>query len=91
MLRTRLIIDGRDYLMPSEDDPETVMANITALVRAGGGFVETVRTLDRTVSVFVSSGASMSVEVTEIEGDSPEGLAEEAWAMHSAFDAYDLE
>ncbi|WP_157421509.1 hypothetical protein [Agromyces sp. Leaf222] len=91
MLRTRLRIDGRDYLLPSDDDPETVMANVTALVRAGGGFVETVRTMDRTVSVFVSAGMSLSVEVTEIDGDSLEAEEEGAWLVQSAFEAYDLE
>ncbi|KQM82362.1 hypothetical protein ASE68_02920 [Agromyces sp. Leaf222] len=84
-------IDGRDYLLPSDDDPETVMANVTALVRAGGGFVETVRTMDRTVSVFVSAGMSLSVEVTEIDGDSLEAEEEGAWLVQSAFEAYDLE
>jgi len=92
MLRTRLRIDGRDYLLPFEDDPETVMANVTALVRAGGGFVETVRTMDRSVSVFVSSGVSLSIEVTEVEGDSPEAMEDEGvWPVQSAFDVYDLE
>ena len=40
------------------------MGVITAKVRAGGGFVEIVRTPDRAMSVLVSPGMSLSIEIT---------------------------
>ena len=43
------------------------MGLITAEVQAGGGFVEIVRTPDRAVSVLVSSGMSLSIEVTRAD------------------------
>lgn len=90
MLRTRMRIGGRDYLLPSEADPETVMANITALVRAGGGFVQAVRLPDRAVDVFVSRGMDLSIEVTESEpDDEAPGDTDEPW-VQSDFDPREL-
>ena len=71
MLQTRIKIDGRDYLLPSDSNAETIAGVITAQVRAGGGFVEIVRTPDRAMSVLVSPGMSLSIEVTHID-DQPE-------------------
>ncbi|ANJ27111.1 hypothetical protein ATC03_10605 [Agromyces aureus] len=85
-------IDGREYLLPADHDPETVMANITGLVRAGGGFVEAMRSPDRTVSVFVSPGMSLSVEVTDVDGDVLEHSdSDEPWLPPSALDPFDLQ
>ena len=67
MLQARIRIDGREYLLRPEQDAETIMGLITAKVRAGGGFVEIVRTPDRAMNVLVSSGMSLSIEVTRAE------------------------
>ena len=67
MLQTRIRIDGRDYLLRPGHDAETIMGRITATVRAGGGFVEIVRTPEHAMSVLVSPGTSLSVEVTRVE------------------------
>ena len=76
MLQTRIKIDGRDYLLSSEHDAETIMGIITAQVRAGGGFVEVVRTPDRMVSVLVSPGMSLSIEITHLD-DEPATIEDE--------------
>lgn len=67
MQQVRVRFEGREYLLPRTDDPEVVMANITALVRAGGGFVEMVHTATRRVSIFVSPGMTLSLEVVEVD------------------------
>jgi hypothetical protein len=72
MLQTRIRIDGRDYLLRSEHDAETIMGRITEKVRAGGGFVEIVRTPDRAMSVLVTPGMSLSVELTRVDDHAAE-------------------
>ena len=67
MLQARVRIDGREFLLRPEQDAETIMGVITAKVRAGGGFVEIVRTPDRAMSVLVSPGMSLSIEITRAE------------------------
>ena len=67
MLQARIRIDGREYLLRPEHDAETIMGMITAKVQTGGGFVEIVRTPDRAMSVLVSPGMSLSIEVTRVE------------------------
>ncbi|MFF2495920.1 hypothetical protein [Agromyces sp. NPDC058064] len=84
MQQVRVRFEGREYLLPRTDDPEVVMANITALVRAGGGFVETVHTATRRVSIFVSPGMTLSVEVVEVDdGDGDEDEVIGAAALES--------
>jgi hypothetical protein len=67
MLQARIRIDGREYLLRPEQDAGTIMGMITAKVQAGGGFVEIVRTSDRVMSVLVSPGMSLAIEVTRAE------------------------
>lgn len=78
MQQVRVRFDGREYLLPQDEDPEVVMANITALVRAGGGFVETLRTSARRVSIFVSPGMTLSVEVVEVDDVDDEEVSVDA-------------
>lgn len=73
MLQARITIDGREHFIPPEHDPEAIMRTITEQVRAGGGFVELVRTCDRTVRVLVSPGMSLSIEVVCVH-DVPDGI-----------------
>ena len=71
MLQFRIRIDGQDYLLPSEHHAETIMGMITSQVRAGGGFVEIVRTAERAMSILVSPGMSLSIEVTRVDDQPP--------------------
>ena len=73
MQQVRVRFDGREFLLPRGEDPDVVMANITALVRAGGGFVETLHTATRRVSIFVSPGMTLSVEVVEVDDGDDDG------------------
>ena len=68
------------------------MRTITEQVRAGGGFVEIVRTPDRELSVLVSPGMSLSIEITHVE-DQPaasDADVQEPWLTHSWFDTFDM-
>ncbi len=93
MLQARIRIDGREYLLRPEQDAETIMGLITAKVRAGGGFVESVRTPDRAMRVLVSSGMSLSIEVTRADdqpaapdADLEQVPLDQSWS--SAFDVF---
>ncbi|WP_159602763.1 hypothetical protein [Agromyces humi] len=92
MIQARIRIDGRDYILPPDHDAETVMGRITAQVRDGGGFVEIVRTPERTFSVLVSPGMSLSIEVTHVEDEPATGVAEveESWWVQSSLDPLDM-
>lgn len=67
MLQARIRIDGREHFLPPEHDASAIMGRITAQVRAGGGFVEILRTPDRVLSVLVSPGMSLSIEFTQVD------------------------
>jgi hypothetical protein len=71
MLQGWIRIDGQEHFIPPQHDIEAIMKTITELVRAGGGFVEIVRTPDRVLNVLVSPGTSVSIEVTEVEDPEP--------------------
>lgn len=89
MLQARIRIDGREYLVRPEHDAETIMGRITAKVKAGGGFVEILRTPDRAMSVLVSPGMSLSIEVTRVE-DQPAASDEELEQMPLALSSLDM-
>ena len=71
MLLARIRIDGRDHFLPRDYDAEAIMSRITEQVRAGGGFVEILRTPSRVLSVLVSPGLNMSIELTDVEDERP--------------------
>lgn len=89
MLQARIRIDGREYLVRPEHDAETIMGRITAKVKAGGGFVEILRTPDRAMSVLVSPGMSLSIEVTRVE-DQPAASDEVLEQMPLALSSLDM-
>lgn len=92
MLQARIRIEGREYLLRPENDAEAIMGRITATMKAGGGFVEIVRTSDRAMSVLVSPGMNLSIEVTRVE-DQPAASDEELERMPlrpSWSDAFDV-
>ena len=91
MLQARIRIDGREYLLRPEYDAETIMGRITAKVRAGGGFVEIVRTADRAMSVLVSPGMNLSLEVTRVEDHAAASDDDLEWMSlaHSSLDMFD--
>ena len=92
MLVTRIIIDRREYSLPGREDVEAIMGRITAQVRAGGGFVEVIKTPHRAVSVLVSPGTSLSIEVTHVDDD-PQRVdfdAETEAMQRSALDPFEL-
>ncbi|MFF2369149.1 hypothetical protein [Agromyces sp. NPDC058110] len=91
MLQARMRLDGREYLLPAEQDPEELMAMVTELVRAGGGFVEATRSPEQTVSVFVSPGMSLTLEVVDVPDDAALDGHEESWLTQSTFDPFDME
>jgi hypothetical protein len=64
---TRIIIGRREYYVPAEESPESIMARVTEQVRAGGGFVELIRSPQRTVNVLISPGMNLSIEVVHVE------------------------
>lgn len=59
----RIVVDGRAYSLPGEQDADAIMGRITRLVRAGGGFMELAAAPDRALNVLVSPGMSLTVEV----------------------------
>lgn len=92
MLVTRIIIDRREYALPGRENVEAIMGRITAQVRAGGGFVELLKTPHRAVSVLVSPGTSLSIEVTQVD-DEPHRLdldAQTEAMQRSALDPFEL-
>lgn len=92
MLQARIRIDAREYLLSAAHDAETIMRTITEQVRSGGGFVEIVRTPGRALSVLVSPGMNLSIELTHVE-DHPAALeaeVHEPWSTQSWFDTFDV-
>lgn len=93
MLQAKIRIDGREYFLRPEQDAESILGMITAKVQAGGGFVEIVRTPERAMSVLVSSGMSLSIEITRADdqpaapnADLEQTPLEPSWS--SAFDVF---
>ncbi|WP_173923467.1 hypothetical protein [Agromyces sp. Marseille-P2726] len=76
MLQAWITIDGRAHFLPPELDTEAIMKAITDQLRAGGGFVELVRTPERVWNVLVSPGMSLSIEVTQEEDPVPGTVAD---------------
>jgi len=91
MMQAMIRIDEREYLLPPERE-EAIMDLIASQVRAGGGFVEIVRTPDHVVNVLVSPGTNVSIETRRVE-DLPsapdEGLEAQRW-KHSWLDPFDV-
>ncbi|MCK8609221.1 hypothetical protein [Agromyces sp. C10] len=86
----RIIVDGREYVLPADQDVAGIMTRITDQVRAGGGFVELVDAPGRTLSVLVSPGMSLAIEVRASEdalrgSDLAADPVEPSW-----FDPFDL-
>jgi len=69
MSQATIRIGEREYLLPTELDREELMRTIASQVRAGGGFVEVVRTPNRVVSVLVSPGTNVCIEVDRVEDE----------------------
>ncbi|MEL4317901.1 hypothetical protein WJX64_02685 [Leifsonia sp. YIM 134122] len=62
-------------------------------MRAGGGFVEILRTPDRSVSVLVSPGTTLSIETTQVEDDvaatdAAHDIRMSAIPWHESFDVF---
>jgi hypothetical protein len=94
MLQATIRIGEREYLLPAEYDREELMRTITSQVRAGGGFVEVVRTPDRVVNVLVSPGTNVCIEVRRIDlEDESEASGEKSdgpWWELSWLEPFDL-
>lgn len=92
MLQATIWIDEREYLLPGEHDGTEIMRMIATQVRAGGGFVEIVRTPDRAVSVLVGPATAVSIEVKRVEEQpaAPDGEREGQWWGQSWLDPFDL-
>ena len=92
MLQANIRIDGRDHFLPQGGDAEAIMTRITEQLRAGGGFVEIVRTPRRSVSVLISPGVSLTVEVAEVDDEPEESDVEleTVWRPQAWFSAIDL-
>lgn len=92
MLQANIRIDGRDHFLPHGDDVEAIMTRITEQLRAGGGFVEIVRTPHRSVSVLISPGVSLIVEVADVDDEPEESDAEleTVWRPQAWFSSIDL-
>lgn len=74
MQQVRIMVgmDRREYYLPADADVASIQASITEQLRAGGGFVDVVRTPDHTLSVLVSPGVSLTIEVTQHDTPPPE-------------------
>ena len=92
MLQATIRIDEREYLLTAEHDREAIMRTIVTQVRAGGGFVEIVRTPDRAVNVLVACGTSVSIETRHVpdQPDASGGEWEGQWWGQSWLDPFDL-
>jgi len=91
MLQARIRIDGREHFVPPEFDAEALMQTITNQVRTGGGFVEIMRTPDRALSVLVSPGMSLSIELVDVDDEaSPDGESERTAAVQSWVDSFEM-
>ena len=82
MLQATITVAGQDFNLPPEQDVHSIMESITQQVRAGGGFVEIRREPDRTVSVLVSPGMNLSIELRSMDEDPVEELP----VLHSWLD-----
>jgi hypothetical protein len=69
MQQVRIMIgmERREYYLPPGVDVASIQATISDLVRAGGGFLNLIDAPDHTLSVLVSPGMSMTLEVTHHE------------------------
>lgn len=85
MLRTKVKIGIAEYFIPATEHAADLMDAIVAQVRAGGGFVELVRSPARSVSVLVSPGMTLAVETTQVE-DEDSAAPESAILWHESFD-----
>jgi hypothetical protein len=92
MMQAMIRIDEREYLLPPERDEEAIMDLIASQVRAGGGFVEIVRTPNRVVNVLVSPGTNVSIESRRVEDlpPAPDEVLEGQWWGHSWLDPFDV-
>jgi hypothetical protein len=94
MLQATIRIGEREYLLPAEHDREELMRTITSQVRAGGGFVEVVRTPDRVVNVLVSPGTNVCIEVRRIdvedESEASGQMVDDPWWEQSWLEPFDL-
>ena len=91
MLQATIRIAEREYHLPA-NDREEIMQTISSQVRAGGGFVEFVRTPDRAVTFLVATCTSVSIEVRRVDDEptAPDGESESPWWGSSWLDAFDL-
>ncbi|MFE6257332.1 hypothetical protein [Agromyces sp. NPDC057865] len=92
MMQASIRIEGRDHFLPPGDSGDAIMGRITEQVRAGGGFVEIIRTPDRSVRVLVSPGVSLSIEVTDVEDEPSERdvAVEMPWRREAWFSSIDV-
>ena len=91
MLQATIRIAEREYHLPA-NDREEIMRLISSQVRAGGGFVEIVRTPARAVTVLVAPCTNVSIEVKRVddEPEAPDGEREAPWWGPSWLDEFDL-
>ena len=89
MLKARITIDGREHHIPSVHEAEVIMTTITEQVRAGGGFVEVLRTPERALSVLVTPGLNVSIELRMVEDDPAASDADEPPPVQTWMDAFD--
>lgn len=87
---TRIIVDGREYPLRTEQNVEAIMGRITEQVRAGGGFVELVLTSHRALNLLVSPGMSLSVESLHVEDDNGAAETDSESSRRSWFDPFNL-
>lgn len=92
MLRIRVSLDGSEYLLPPDADAGALVENITDRLRAGGGFVEIVRTPARSVQVLISAGINLKIETTEVndEPDESDAPTDEQWLASSWAEPFDI-
>lgn len=92
MLQASIRIEGREHFLPPGDGGDAIMSKITEQVRAGGGFVEIIRTPDRSVRVLVSPGVSLTIEVTDVEEEpsEPSAEVETPWRQEAWFSSIDV-
>lgn len=87
MQQVRIMIgmDRREYYVPADVDIAALRARVTEQLRAGGGFVDILSTADHTLSVLVSNGMSLTIEVTRYDaatvdfGDEEDGEPDPTW------------
>lgn len=85
----RIIVDGREYALPAQQDVEAIMARITEQVRAGGGFVQLLDAPGRALSLLVSPGMSLTIE-TSVRDDEVQPSESVPGPAPSWFDPFDI-